>query len=144
MYVKILSCKPIKNVMNISHNVHKDTNEIHEVSQPGSQASIDISYKIKAYMGMLILYTTVSTSTAGEVISTALYSKHQSYSLGERSGATPGTIGQHFVGPEPRSDTLLVQTSVLTSYMLYKSVPVAGFERSNQYATPPFGYLCNL
>ena len=34
---------------------------------------------------MLFLYTTLSCSTAGEVISTALYCKHWSYSPGERS-----------------------------------------------------------
>ena len=34
---------------------------------------------------MLILYTAQSCSTAGEVISTALYCKHWSYSPGERS-----------------------------------------------------------
>ena len=26
MHVQIISCKPIQNVMNISHNVHEDTN----------------------------------------------------------------------------------------------------------------------
>ena len=34
---------------------------------------------------MLILYTTVSGSIAGEVISTASYCKHWSYSPGERN-----------------------------------------------------------
>ena len=36
--------------------------------------------KLLRHLGMLILYTTLSCSTAGEVISTALYCKHWSYS----------------------------------------------------------------
>ena len=37
---------------------------------------------------MLILYTTQCCSTTGEVITTALYCKHWSYSSGERSEPT--------------------------------------------------------
>ena len=54
---------------------------------------------------MLILYTTLYCSTAGEVISTALYCKHWSYSPGEQSelrlAQLVSTLSDLSQGPTP-------------------------------------------
>ena len=75
---------------------------------------------------MLILYTTLSCSTAGEVFLTALYCKHWSYSQGERSklrlAQLFSTLSNLSQGPTPFC------TSVLTRNMPYKNVPWARFE----------------
>ena len=67
----------------------------HHLGQPGSQESIEISYKIEAFGHA---YLVQSCSTAGEVISTALYCKHWSYSAGERSELMKPNIDQQARG----------------------------------------------